>query len=56
MENKPMAIHNFNPTSENMANYLLNTICPELLKDTGVQVYKIKLYETENCYAEAILD
>ena len=56
MENKPMAIHNFNPTAENMANYLLNTICPELLKDTGVQVYKIKLYETENCYAEAILD
>lgn len=42
----------FNPTAENMALYLLKTICPSQLEGTGVRVNKIVLYETENCYAE----
>jgi len=45
----------FNPTAEEMAYYLLKGVCPMVLKDTGVTVTKVKLYETENCYAEAIL-
>jgi 6-pyruvoyltetrahydropterin/6-carboxytetrahydropterin synthase len=44
-----------NPTVENMANHLLRDICPNLMKDTGIQVYKIVLWETENCYATAEL-
>lgn len=45
----------FNPTAENMAHYLLHTICPQLLQETDVQVSKVVLYETENCYVEAKL-
>ena len=45
-----------NPTAENMADYLLKVVCPLVLKDTGVKVTKIKLYETENCYAEVSCD
>lgn len=40
-----------NPTAENMAEYLLNTVCPNLMKGTGVEVFKIVLEETENCCA-----
>ena len=40
-----------NPTAENMAKYLVDEVCPELMKDTGIEVYKITLWETENCYA-----
>jgi 6-pyruvoyltetrahydropterin/6-carboxytetrahydropterin synthase len=42
-----------NPTAENMASFLLNDVCPSLFKGTGVRVVKVKLWETENCYAEA---
>lgn len=41
-----------NPTAENMAYYLLNFFGPRMMSDYGVQIVKIKLYETENCYAE----
>jgi len=41
-----------NPTAENIALHLLNDICPLLLKDSGVRIVHIKLYETENCFAE----
>lgn len=43
----------FNPTAENIADYLLKVVCPEQLKDTGVFVTKVLLYESENCYVEA---
>lgn len=42
-----------NPTAENMADYLLNVVCPEVLAGTGVLVVKVLVRETENCYAEA---
>jgi len=48
-KNKPVWTCSFNPTAENMAFYLLKTICPIVLKDSGVTVTKIELYETENC-------
>lgn len=54
-KNKPLFVAPFNPTAENMANYLLKEISPRLLEGTGVEVYKIELYETENCKADAIL-
>lgn len=45
----------FNPTAENMAKFLLEVVGPETLKDTGVQLVKVELWETENCKAEALL-
>jgi len=42
----------FNPTAENMAIYLLRTVCPKLFNGTGVQIVKIRLWETPNCYVE----
>lgn len=44
-----------NPTAENMAHYLLTTVCPPLLSDTCVRVTSVVLYETENCSARADL-
>lgn len=44
-----------NPTAENMAQFLLDEICPEVLQGTGVEVVKVVLWETENCYVEAAL-
>jgi len=45
-----------NPTAENLASYLLYEICPMLLKDELVMIYKIVFHETENCYCECSLD
>jgi 6-pyruvoyltetrahydropterin/6-carboxytetrahydropterin synthase len=42
-----------NPTSEHLAHYLLHTVCPLVLRDTGVTVVKVVIQETENCTAEA---
>jgi 6-pyruvoyltetrahydropterin/6-carboxytetrahydropterin synthase len=52
---KPVFVTDFNPTAENLAAYLLHTVCPEQLKDSGVLVTKIKLWETSNCYVEVNL-
>lgn len=41
----------YNPTAENMAAYLLKTICPKLFADHAVECVHIKLYETPNCSA-----
>ena len=45
----------YNPTAENMARHLLEHICPEVLRDTGVTVTCVVIHETENCKAEARL-
>jgi 6-pyruvoyltetrahydropterin/6-carboxytetrahydropterin synthase len=45
----------YNPTAENIAKYILEEVCPKLMEDTGVVVYKIVLWETENCHATAEL-
>lgn len=41
-----------NPTAENMARFLLEVVCPQVLDGTGVTVVRILLRETENCWAE----
>lgn len=43
-----------NPTAENMAAYLFEEVCPSLFKQAGLRCTKIKLYETPNCYSEAV--
>lgn len=44
-----------NPTAENMADFLLRLVCPQVLRGTGVIVTRVVLWETENCFAEACL-
>jgi len=41
----------FPPTAENMASYLLRVVCPQVMADSGVEVFRVTLWETENCYA-----
>ncbi len=46
----------YNPTAENMARYLLETVCPPLLDGTNVRVVKVVIWETEDSCAEASVD
>ena len=46
----------FNPTAENMARYLLETVCPPLLEGTGVRATKVVIWETPDAFAEASVD
>jgi len=44
-----------NPTAENMAEYLIATVCPQLFTAEDIKCVKLRLYETPNCYAEVTL-
>ena len=50
-----IAVVNFNPTAENMAQYLLQTIGPQKLMRTGVKLVKVRIEETAKCSAEVSL-
>ena len=52
---KPVFIAPWNPTAENMAKHLLEVVCPEQLAGTDVAVTRVRVWETPNCYAEAVL-
>ena len=43
----------FNPTAENMAEYLLNVVGPAQLSGTGVKLIRVGIEETRKCSAEA---
>jgi 6-pyruvoyltetrahydropterin/6-carboxytetrahydropterin synthase len=45
-----------NPTAENMARYLLEEICPQLLVETGVTATKVVIWETEEACAAVAVD
>jgi 6-pyruvoyltetrahydropterin/6-carboxytetrahydropterin synthase len=45
----------YNPTAENMAKYLLEVAAPEFMSGTGVQVDRVRMWETDESYAEASL-
>jgi 6-pyruvoyltetrahydropterin/6-carboxytetrahydropterin synthase len=47
-----LALLPYNPTAENLARFLLETVGPSVLKDSGVRLTKVIVYETENCIAE----
>lgn len=51
MSDQPLYTLPTNPTAENLAAHLLHDICPILFKNDPVTVYKIVLWETENCNA-----
>jgi 6-pyruvoyltetrahydropterin/6-carboxytetrahydropterin synthase len=44
-----------NPTAENMAEYVLHTVCADLFGDMPIRCVRIRLYETPNCYAEVVV-
>ena len=44
-----VVVTDFNPTAENMSDYLLNVIGPQQLKDTGCVLQKVKIEETRKC-------
>jgi len=46
----------FNPTAENIARYLLEEVAPRQLIGTGVEIWKVRVEETENCSATATLE
>ena len=43
----------YNPTAENMAKYLLEEVCPKLLEGTGGHATSVRIWETDESYAEA---
>lgn len=43
----------YSPTAENIARYLLEVVCPDLLREAGVRVVAVSIEETENCSAFA---
>ena len=45
-----------NPTAENMARFLALEVSPRVLLGTGVRVTKIVVQETENCFAECVVE
>lgn len=45
----------FNPTAENMADWLLNRVGPEVLQGTGVVLTKVIFEETRKCAVEVTL-
>lgn len=46
-------VADWNPTAENMATFLISSLCPAVLLGTDVKVIKVVVWETPNCKAEA---
>lgn len=45
-----------NPTAENMADYLLRAIVPRVFAGLGITITRIRVWETETGYADAVPD
>jgi len=46
------AVVGFNPTAENMGQYLINVIGPQQLAGTNVKLVKVSIEETRKCSVE----
>jgi 6-pyruvoyltetrahydropterin/6-carboxytetrahydropterin synthase len=46
----------YNPTAENMARYLLEEACPGLFPEGSGRVVRVRIWETDESYAEASLN
>ena len=49
LDNEGTVIVNFNPTAENMGQYLIDVIGPEQLVGTGVRLVSVNIEETRKC-------
>ncbi len=45
-----------NPTAENMADHFLRQVCPIVLDGSDASAYKVRLWESEETFAEVELD
>ena len=45
----------YNPTAENIAHYLIDQVCPKLFNDQDVRCVSIRVHETPNCHADAVV-
>ena len=54
-EEQKLYIMDDNPTAENMARHLLKKVAPKLFGGEGIRIVSVRIWETENCYAEASL-
>jgi 6-pyruvoyltetrahydropterin/6-carboxytetrahydropterin synthase len=46
----------YNPTAENMARYLLDVMAPTALAGSGARATRVRLWESDESYAEAGVD
>lgn len=46
----------YNPTAENMARYLLEEVCPNILEGTGARASKVIIWESDESFAEVSVD
>ena len=46
----------YNPTAENMAKYLLEEVCPSLLQGSGGVATRVRIWETDESFAEAAIE
>lgn len=53
LDPKGTVIVEFNPTAENMADYLLHTVAPDQLKSTGARLVSVNIEETRKCSVQA---
>lgn len=44
----------YNPTAENIGRYLVEVTCPRLFSNTDVEVTKVVVHETPNCFATVV--
>ena len=51
-----LVICNFNPTAENMAQYLVEVVGPAALEATDVELFGVELEETRKCSVSYFLD
>ena len=49
LDPKGTVVVNFNPTAENMGQYLIDVIGPKQLEGTGVRLTNINIEETRKC-------
>jgi 6-pyruvoyltetrahydropterin/6-carboxytetrahydropterin synthase len=46
----------YNPTSENLARYLLEEVCPQILEGTNARAVKVRIWESDESFAESTDD
>jgi 6-pyruvoyltetrahydropterin/6-carboxytetrahydropterin synthase len=52
MSSQKLFLLEANPTAENIALHILRVVAPAVLKDCHVELTKVVLWETENCFVE----
>jgi len=51
LDRKGLVVTSFNPTAENMVDYLLNVVGPQQLKNTDCMLMSVRVEETRKCSA-----